>query len=218
MHRDLPTFKGVERETAYFVGNQGGPGVLLLHSFWGLTPSVKKRADRLADEGFTVLVPDITFGALPATEKDAVAKLAAADPDRLARLVLISTGFVHEKAGGRPIGVVGFGMGGSMGLWASVRASEAVAATVSFYGTQQIDFAGARSSYLIHLADDDIYVTDDEAVFMEATMGLEELPVEVVRYPGTRHGFGEPESDGYDAESFELAWSRTVDFLKTSLD
>jgi len=212
-----PTFNGVERATAYYVGSQGGPGVLLLHSFWGLTPSVKKRADRLADEGFTVLAPDITFGELPPTEKDAVATLADADADRLARLVLMSTGFIHDKAGGRPIGVVGFGMGGSMGLWASVRAADAVAATVSFYGTQQIDFAGARSSYLIHLAEEDDYITEDEAVFMEATMGLESLQVEVLRYPGTSHGFGDPESEGYDEEAFELAWSRTVDFLRRVL-
>ncbi|MFO7299184.1 MAG: dienelactone hydrolase family protein [Actinomycetes bacterium] len=207
----------MERETAYFVGTQGGPGVLLLHSFWGLTPSVKKRADQLADAGFMVLAPDITFGERPVSEQEAVAKLAEADVDRLARLVLVSTAFIHEKGGDRPIGIVGFGMGGSMGLWASVRAAHLVRTAVSFYGTQQIDFTGSRSSYMIHLAEEDAYVTDDDAAFMEATIALESLPVEVFRYPGTRHGFGEPESDVYDPESFELAWSRTVEFLTDQL-
>ena len=96
------------------------------------------------------------------------------------------------------------------------RAADAVAATRLVLRHQQIDFAGARSSYLIHLAEDD-YITEDEAVFMEATMGLESLPVEVLRYPGTSHGFGDPESEGYDEEAFELAWSRTVDFLRRVL-
>lgn len=207
----------MDRDLAYFVQEQGGPGVLLLHSFWGLTSSVKSLADRLAGAGFTVLAPDMNFGGLPTTEEEAVAHLGAASPDRLARLVLTAAGLVNERSDGGRIGVVGFGMGGSLGLWASVRASSVVGAAVSFYGTQQIDFAGSRSSYLVHLAEEDPYVTDDEAVFMEATMGLESLPVEVVRYPGTRHGFCEPDGESFDPEAFEMAWARTVRFLKETL-
>lgn len=207
----------MERDLAYYVQNDGGPGVLLLHSFWGLTPTVKRFADGLAAEGFSVLAPDLNFGELPATEEEAVAHLGAASPDRLARLVLTSTGLIHERSGDGPIGIVGFGMGGSLGLWASVRAPDVVGATVSFYGTQQIDFAGSNSSYLVHFAEEDVYVSDDEAVFMEATMGLESLPVEVIHHPGTRHGFGEPEGDSFDPEAFEPAWARTIHFLRETL-
>ncbi len=206
------------RETAYFVQDRTGPGVLVLHSFWGLTSSVKGLADRLADRGFTVLAPDINFGELPTTEREAVDHLGAASPDRLASLVMSSAGLLYEKSAEGPIGVVGFGMGGSMGLWASVRLAGMVGAAVSFYGTQQIDFAGSRSAYLIHLAEIDEYITDDEAVFMEATMGLEELPVEVIRYPGTRHGFCEPDGDSFDPTAFEEAWGRTVEFLVEKLE
>ena len=207
----------MERDLAYFVSGDDGPGVLLLHSFWGLTATVKERADRLADEGFTVLAPDLNFGAFPATEQEAVDHLGEASPDRLARLVLTSADLVHDKSGARPVGIVGFGMGGSLGLWASVRLPGIVRAAVSFYGTQQIDFAGSRSSYLIHLAEADAYVTDDEAVFMEATMGLESLPVEVIRHPGTTHGFGDPESDGFAPDVFAAAWEHTIRFLKEKL-
>jgi carboxymethylenebutenolidase len=207
----------MERDFAYFVQDGTGPGVLLLHSFWGLTSAVKSMADRLSDSGFTVLAPDMNFGELPETEQQAVAHLGAASPDRLARLVLSSAGLLDERSTEGPIGVVGFGMGGSLGLWASVRLPTIVGSAVSFYGTQQIDFAGSRSSYLIHLAEEDEYITDDEAAFMEATMGLESLPVEVVRYPGTRHGFCEPDGDTFDPEAFEVAWDRTVGFLEETL-
>jgi dienelactone hydrolase len=88
---------------------------------------------------------------------------------------------------------------------------------VSFYGTQQIDFAGSQSSYLIHFAEEDEYITDDEAAFMEATMGLEALPVEVITYAATQHGFCEPDSETFDPDAFEKAWSRTIDFLKDQL-
>jgi carboxymethylenebutenolidase len=209
----------VVRDLAYFVQPEAGrgPGVLLLHSLWGLTSSVKGLADGLADRGYTVLAPDINFGELPETEEEGIDRLGEADPDRLASLVLSSANLLADKSAEGPIGVVGFGMGGSLGLWASVRLAGLIGAVVSFYGTQQIDFAGSRSSYLIHFAEQDEYITDDEAVFMEATMGLEALPVEVITYPGTRHGFCEPDSESYDPEAFDMAWQRTLEFLDDRL-
>jgi len=207
----------VLRDLAYFVQDVTGPGVLILHSFWGLTSSVKGLADRLADHGCTVLAPDINFGELPGSEKAAVDHLGVASPDRLASLVMSSAGLLYEKSAEGPIAIVGFGMGGSLGLWASVRMPDVVTAVVSFYGSQQIDFAGSKSSYLVHLAETDEYLSDDEAVFMEATMGLESLPVEVIRYPGTRHGFCEPDGDTFDPAAFELAWDRTLAFLAERL-
>lgn len=203
------------RDLAYFVQNDDGPGpgVLLLHSFWGLTSSVKNLADTLADRGFTVLAPDINFGELPESPQDALDHLGAASPDHLASLVLSSAELLHEKSTEGPIGLIGFGMGGSLGLWASVRLNTMVGASVSFYGSQQIDFAGSNSAYLIHLAEADEYVSDDEAAFMEATMGLASLSVEVIRYSGTKHGFCEPDGNSFDPESFERAWDATLDFL-----
>ncbi|HUG32138.1 MAG TPA: dienelactone hydrolase family protein [Acidimicrobiia bacterium] len=207
------------RDLAYFVQPEAGtgPGVLLLHSLWGLTSSVKSLCDDLTDRGFTVLAPDINFGELPETEEEGIDRLGGADPDRLASLVLSSARLLADKSAEGPIGVVGFGMGGSMGLWASVRLADLVAVVVSFYGTQQIDFAGSRSSYLVHFAEEDEYITDDEAAFMEATMGLESLPVEVITYAGTRHGFCEPDSDTFDPDAFAKAWERTIEFLTLGL-
>jgi carboxymethylenebutenolidase len=209
----------VVRDLAYFIsGNPGpGPGVLVLHSFWGLTPSVKSLCDDLADHGFTVLAPDINFGELPGSQQEALDHLGRADPNRLASLVLSSAKLLHEKSTDGPIGIVGFGMGGSLALWASVRLADAVGAAISFYGSQQIDFAGARAAYRIHLADEDEYVSDDEAAFMEATMRLEDLDVEVAEYPGTRHGFAEPDGDTFDPDAFDRAWARTREFLDQRL-
>lgn len=207
------------RDLAYFVQSDtgAGPGILLLHSFWGLTASVKGLCDGLADHDYTVLAPDINFGELPETEQEALDHLGAASPDRLASLVLASAKLLHDKSTGGDIGIIGFGMGGSLGLWASVRLPDLVGAAVSFYGTQQIDFAGSNSTYLIHLAEEDEYITDDETVFMEATMGLESLPVETITYPGTRHGFCEPDGDTFDPAAFEKAWGRTLEFLGEAL-
>jgi carboxymethylenebutenolidase len=197
---------------AYFISplEGPGPGVLLLHSWFGLTSFVKRLADRIADEGFTVLAPDLLSGRLPLTAGEAETVLKEADPGYLATATLSAASVLSVRSAGGPMAVVGLGMGGSMGLWASTRAPELMDRVVSFYGTQNVDFDTSQSRYLLHLAEDDPWVTADDAAFMQATMGLEGLSIEVHRYPGTAHGFFE---DGTAPAAADLAWQRTLSFL-----
>lgn len=206
-------------DTAYFVMPPAGPGpgVLLLHSWWGLTPFFRRLADRLADEGFTVLAPDLNMGQTFEDQEEAQRHLAEANPNHLARLVLDSAAILLERTPAPRIGVVGFSMGASLALWASVRLPQAISAVSAFYGTQSIDFAGASASYQLHYADSDHLVSEDDAVFMEATMSLEDLGVEVHRYEGTKHWFFEADSTAHDPAAAEIAFQRTVDFLRRSL-
>jgi carboxymethylenebutenolidase len=199
---------------AYYVGPQTPANpVLLLHSWHGLNAATKKLADRLADEGCTVLVPDLLTGALPSTQAEAEETLAAADPNRLVAATLGGLEVLAKSAPG-PATAFGLGMGGSMALWVSVRRPHRISAVVSFYGTQAIDFAGSRARYQLHLAGDDPWVSSDDAAFMEATMGLEGISLESYRYPGTRPGFFE-EGENYDLDAADLAWERTRSFLQS---
>lgn len=202
-------------EQAYFVSPPEGPGrgVLVLTSWWGLTSFFRRFADRLSDESYTVLVPDITFGATFDDPVQAREHLAAADPDRLAALTLQSARLLHDKTGGRPISVVGFSMGASLGLWASVRLPDTIDRVAAFYGAQTIDFDGATARYQLHMVADDPMVHSDESVFMEATMGLVGLEVESYLYPDVGHWFFEEGSEGFDREAAAAAWERLKRFL-----
>jgi carboxymethylenebutenolidase len=197
---------------AYFISPETpGPGVLLLHSWFGLNPSTKRLADRLADEGFTVLAPDLMAEALPADQAEAEAALREADPNYLASATLSGAGVLARKS--KTLQVVGIGMGGSLGLWASVRLPDLITGAVSIYGAQSMDFAASRSAYQIHLADNDPWLPEDDALFMEATMRLEALKVDVYTYPGTPHGFFE-EGPNHDEAASELVWDRMLTFLR----
>jgi carboxymethylenebutenolidase len=206
------------KDAAYFVSPSSGPGhpLLLLHSWWGLDSGVRKLADRISDEGHTVLVPDLLTGRTFEDADAAEEHLKSADANRLASLTQASVHLVRERGADRdaPVSIVGMSMGASLGLWASIRIPDAVSRVVSFYGTQTIDFAGAKAAYQLHFADDDEIVDSDEAAFMEATIGLNGLSVESHSYPGTSHWFFEPERPNYDAEAAEQAWERMVEFLR----
>lgn len=208
-------------DAAYFVSPPGGPGpgVLLLHSWWGLTPFFRRLADRISDEGYTVLAPDLTVGETFSDPEDARRHLGDLDANRLASLTMASTGLLRGKTvdPDKPVAVVGFSMGASLGLWVSVRRPDDVAGVAAFYGVQSIDFSGASARYQLHLAEDDDLVPDDDAVFMEATMGLEDLDVDVHRYPGTSHFFFEGDQETYDEAAALLAWDRLTTFLAETL-
>lgn len=202
-------------DRAYFVGppDEPGFGVLLLPPWWGTTSPFRRRADALADEGFTVLAPDLNFGARPGTEAEASEVLNDADPDRLAGMVQASAGLLAQRSDGERIAVVGFGMGGSLGLWLSVRRPDLVTAAVSAYGHQAIDFKGSEARYQLHFAEDDEFISGDDAAFLEATMRMERLDVQVVEHAGTISGFADDSGPNFDEQAAADLWAEVVAFL-----
>ncbi|MGI8756913.1 MAG: dienelactone hydrolase family protein, partial [Acidimicrobiales bacterium] len=133
-----------------------GPGVLVLHAWWGLTPFFHSVADRLADAGFVALAPDLHGdGRTAENPDDAEALLASTDTNRTASLVVSSLSALRSMPAtpeGR-IGVIGFSMGASWALWAATRFPDDVAAVTCFYGSQDIDFAPARAAFQGHFAE-----------------------------------------------------------------
>ncbi|MFZ4583977.1 MAG: dienelactone hydrolase family protein [Acidimicrobiia bacterium] len=196
-----------------------GPGVLLLHSWWGLTDQVKDLANQLADAGFTALAPDLLAGAHPETSAEAELTLEAADIDATAGLVLSSATALRSQTRDprAPVGVVGYSMGASWAYWLSVRLPQSVSCVVSYYGTQNIEFDDSQSSYLVHIAETDELASDDETNETLALLGLAGRPFDVYRYDETQHWFAEPDRPGHHEAAAALAWDRTIAFLADHL-
>lgn len=199
-----------------------GPGVLVLHSWWGLTPFFTGVCDRLADAGFVALAPDLHGdGATADTPGEAEALLAGTDPNRTASLVVASLSALRgmpATPAGR-IGVVGFSMGASWGLWAATRFPDDVAAVTAYYGDQDIDFGPARAAFQGHFAEIDELTSTDDANYLEARLRLDGHEPEFHHYPGTGHWFAESDRGAaYVEGAAELAWERTLAFLRRTLD
>lgn len=196
-----------------------GPGVLVLHSWWGLTPFFTSLCDRLAEEGFVALAPDLFDGETADAVDDAQALLGAADPNVLAHVTRSSLDHLRAMplTPDAPVGVVGFAMGGSLALWLSVRVPHEVAATTTFYGCQSIDFVEATSRYLGHFAEHDPYLPDDDLVVLEASLIMEGFEPELYHYEGTGPWFFEDDRPEHDPAAAALAWERTLEFLRRTL-
>jgi len=195
-------------------GGQSGPGVLVLHSWWGLNEWVRDFSRRLAGEGFTVLAPDMFDGVQPVTEAEGEAVLGGINVDELSGLVMSSAHTLRAVSidPARPIAVVGFSMGASLAMWLSARIGPSVNAAVAFYGAQSIDFDEANAAYQGHFAEDDHIVSDEDRVVTESFIRLGGRHTDFYLYPGTRHWFFEA-GPNHDPEAAELAWDRMLTFL-----
>jgi carboxymethylenebutenolidase len=198
--------------------SRGGPGVLVLPSWWGLKSFFKRVCDQLAEHGYTALAPDYYQGRIGNTidEAKALQEEAESNPDVMGALVKVAKDHLTSLRTGESIGVLGFSMGTD---WAVITAANDpdVAATVLFYGGWSTDFSKMRSKVLVHYAGTDEWYPFDKAQEMEQDMKAAGVDVTLRIYPGTAHWFMEEDRPEYDPAAASLAWERTLEFLKRSL-
>ncbi len=196
----------------------GGPGILVLPSWWGLKPFFKQVCDQLAEQGYTALAPDYYDGRVGTTidETKALQQEAEGDFDAMKAMIQAMKDHLVSLQPGKPIGILGFSMGTD---WAVITAASEldVAATVLFYGGWSTDFSKMKSKVFGHYADTDEWVSVEQVKEMEQNMKAAGVDVTIYFYPGTAHWFMEADRPEYNAESAQLAWARTLEFLRASL-
>jgi carboxymethylenebutenolidase len=204
-----------------------GPGVLVLHAWWGLTDIFKQVCDRLAEAGFVALAPDLYHGKTATTVEEAQALGTALDRDveRVrgdiagAVQVLRQHTATHLADGRGKLALIGFSLGGAYALDTSVNLAEEIAAVVTFYASYPgLDYSSAKAAYFCHFAQDDPFESAESVAQMEQELQAAGRPVTVYTYPGTKHWFFEENRPEYDAEAARIAWERTIEFLRQRLD
>ena len=197
---------------------QGDP-VLVLHPWWGLNGTIRDFCDRLAAERFVVFAPDLYHGQVVDTIPEAEAAVAALSSNYQQAQAEVgeAAAFLRRRSDGRALAVVGFSMGVYYGLALASAMPDHVSKVVIFYGTGDADFSAARAAYLGHFAADDEFEPRPDVDGMEEAMRNAGRAVTFHHYPGTGHWFYESDrSDAYNEEAAELAWARTLAFLKES--
>src|SRR5580692_8333858 len=200
-----------------------GAAVIVIQEWWGLTTHIAHMADRLAEEGYVALAPDLYGGAIAHDEGEALQMLLEIPVDRATRDLrgavdyLLSMGDVV----GETVGVVGFCMGGSFALQLAVQEGGKVAAAVAFYpvGYMPDGYAGLQAPVLIHIPDGDEINPPTLAEELNEKISAETTrKPEIDHYPAGHAFLNEEDLLGtYDAEQARIAWDRTVAFLRVHL-
>jgi carboxymethylenebutenolidase len=202
-----------------------GPGVLLLHAWWGLNQTILDVADRLAAEGFVVIAPDMFGGVVVDTVKAAEEEAGGHDKRFTETFAVVRAGaerVVRDRGEiGRGIGVVGFSFGAAyaLELVADPPPDEAIDAVVLAYGTgAEHDWTETDAAFQGHFAANDPFESAEGVDALESALRSAGRHVEFHRYPGVGHWFMEPDrEDAYNGDAADLAFGRIVAFLRENL-
>lgn len=199
-----------------------GSPVLVLHAWWGLNETIKAFCRRLAEAGFVAFAPDLYHGKVAKTIAEAEILGGTVDANYIqakievveaARFLLEYTS--HDYRG---LAVVAFSLGAYFALALADAEPDYIHSVVLFYGTDGTvggDYSRSRASYLGHFAEMDVYESQSNIDHLAMVLRQAGRPVDFHLYPGTGHWFFEPDRvQAYHPEAANLAWQRTLDFLK----
>ena len=231
---DIATRDGVA--DSYLVRPEGDgpfPGVLLFQDAFGLRPRLEEMAGRIAERGYTVLVPNLfyRFGRVPLFDLDGLT-----DPDRRGDLIGRAMPMVHALTSEKivsdaryyldfldgPAALVGYCMGGRNALVVAEAYPGRVRAIASFHAggvvTDQPDSphlnVGAITGevYLGH-ADNDRSMTADHIKTVEAALTEAGVTHTSELYEGAPHGFTMADTAMYHEEGEKRHWTRLFEVL-----
>ncbi len=197
------------------------PGVIVIHENRGLNPHIKDVARRLAVEGFAVLAPDYLsgLGGTPEDADKARDMISTLTPESIT--ASSSAALAAVKANPACIGkagAVGFCWGGGAVNSLAV-ADPGLSAGVAYYGSQPAaaDVPKITAPLLLHYGSLDERIGAGIPAF-EAALKANNKAYELYMYEGANHAFNnDTNAARYNKDAAELAWSRTVAFLKKHL-
>ncbi len=197
-----------------------GAGVLVLHAWWGLNEFMKGFCNRLAQEGFVALAPDLFHGKIARTIEEAEKLSSSTDGKRVVEDLFSAVVQLRSLPAltSQQLGVVGFSYGAYWALWLSNERAEAIRAATVFYGTGHTDYSCSQASYMGHFAESDPYEPASGVKQLEEILRQAQRPVTIYTYPGTGHWFFEADRENaYNEAAARLAWDRTLKFLQSTI-
>lgn len=222
-------------------GNGPWPGVVMLTDIRGPRLAFRDMADRLAGNGYAVLLPNVYYreGRAPVPDLDAepgdpeamkalFALMETLTPDRMradGRTLVEALRALDQVADG-PVGVVGYCMSGKFAIYTAEAAGNAVAAVASYHGAGLIRddadsphkiAAGLHAAlYFGHGQSDD---TIPQSRLPELEQALRDAGADFTSevYAGSVHGFAVPGSPRYDKEGAERHWTTMLALFRRTL-
>jgi len=241
-----PVSKVVGKEVEYKDGNtvlkgymaydsslQGKrPGILVVHEWWGHNDYARKRANMLAEMGYTALAVDMYGDGKQANHPDDAKKFASEvmknmDSAKKRFLAALDILKKHETVDGGKIAAIGYCFGGGVVL-NMVRMGVDLKGVASFHGTlgagQPAKPGSIKAKILVCNGDDDKMTTKDQIDKFKDEMKKAGAPLTFISYPGAKHAFTNPDADalgakfklplGYNAEADKKSWADMQKFMK----
>ena len=201
------------------------PGVVVIQEWWGLDDEIKNVANRLAEAGYRALVPDLYRGKLALEANEAEHLMNDLNFGDAASQDIRGAVQYLKATGSAKVAVTGFCMGGALTVLSAGLVPECDG-TVVWYGyppLEYVDASAIKKPMLGHWALHDEFFSIAGVDQLESKLKAAGVTYDFQRYD-TKHAFANPKSDSrglpplqYNSAAAELAWERTMTFLKNTL-
>ena len=228
----------------FFVHPASGkhPGVIIWPDIRGLRPAFRAMATRLAESGYSVLCVNQFYRSAKAPVVSEGESFG--DSEVRARIMpyygalSAETNFTDAKAfvgfldaqaavdTDRKIGTTGYCMGGPIVLRTAAAVPDRIGAGATFHGgglvTDKADsphllIPQMQAGFLIAVAENDDLKVPDAKVVLGETYEKAGVVAEIEVYKDTLHGWCPPDSQVYNEQQAERAWSRLLALFSKTL-
>jgi carboxymethylenebutenolidase len=197
-----------------------GPAIMVLPAWWGLNDFFRNFSQRLAKNGYVVWTSDYYGEKYASSAREAYTYKAKLNQQRVFTNLLTAVDHLRKSdyVTRKNISIIGFSMGARFALELSNAKPKTISEVVIFYGTSIIDYSKARAAYQGHFAESDEWFARSGVIKLAKLLQKNGREVEFHIYKGTKHWFFENNcKDRYKPKEANLAWRRTMQFLKSHI-
>lgn len=208
------------------------PGVLVVHEWWGHNDHARRQAERLAKAGYVGFALDM-FGKGKVTThpadaqgfvQETLAQAGVAEARFAAALEQLKSQVTVDR---ERVAAIGYCFGGGVVL-EMARSGADLDAVASFHGSigtrTPAQKGKVKAQVLVMTGAADPFVPEEQVMAFEKEMKDAAVRHQVIRYPGAKHGFTNPDAGTYgmeqlryDADADAKSWDAMLKFFRKAL-
>ena len=216
-----------------------GAGVILYMDASGPRPALDLMAERLAHEGYVVLVPDLfyrfgDYGPFDArtafseerTRSELMGMIRGTTQDMTRRDTAAFLDVLSREGATGPIGTVGYCMGGARAITAAAAYPDRIAAAASFHGghlagdapdSPHLHVATIKGRVYVGSAGVDNSFPPEQSARLAQALRAAEIDHIIENYVGMAHGWAVSDHSVYDEQGAERHWKRLITLFEETL-
>ncbi|EGR27889.1 hypothetical protein IMG5_187330 [Ichthyophthirius multifiliis] len=197
-------------------------GIILIQEWWGHNQSICKTADKFAQKGFKVLVPDVYRGKVAKNREQAGHYFQDLDWSSALNDIIAAGNHLKQNLGCKKVAITGFCLGGAL-AFAALASSNVFDAGAPFYGIPDLNkfpVQNMKAPIQAHFGSLDNskgFSDPDSARNVEKQAQQDGLQFELIIWENGKHAFMNQDSENYDADIAQKALEKTTEFFKKIL-
>ena len=222
--QDMNLYASIPRSSGPF------PAVVVIQAAGGVNDFITNVSDRLAEEGYVAVVPDLFHRITDPSVTDGITKAGQLMDAEIIADVNATMDFLrnHSAVDGERVGITGFCMGGRI-TWLAAATNPYFKAAAAYYGGNiMVPRGGADQSpfqlsngidcpILFHFGELDGNPSQENMLTMDDELTRLGKPHQFYTYPRADHAFMDHTGARYHREAAETSWPRTLEFFAAHL-